>query len=248
MAGFLYFISGDQRPLTPERIRKLGLAYAFTVSSENSAVNGNSPSGKSGNVFADSTRQNGRRAGYYPDQQTWRKLPNVEERPELWVGYWNDAKPTPADLERKPMLAADITVRLADGHQWRIPRVRHFDDASGNWECLLPTACDMNDAGEFVPGNPLAEHKHLWDITAPVAAVLCFGEGGADAEPINDKQVQEVAIAILKANYVVDGCELVSLGALTPDAFATIVLAACRGQALLGWMDTSIKKTNPPRN
>jgi hypothetical protein len=245
VAGFLYFRSGDPRPIDPKGIERLGLGYAFSGSAECREINSASPSGKPGVVFADPKRHSGRAAGYHADAQTWRKLPIVEGRPEIWVGYWNDAKPGPEDLERQPMLAADVAIRLADGNSWQVPKVREFNGVTGDWECLLPSLYDYGDNGKLFPAKPLAAYAHLWDVTTPVAMALCFNGDGA--APVTDEQVQEAAMALLRANYVVDMPELVLLGALsTGDLFANIVMGACRGKALLSWIDELQKKSDSP--
>lgn len=244
MAGFLYFRAGDTRPITRDLIAKYGLGYAFTGGLTNRPTSSTSPSGTPGLVFADASRQEGQDVGYHPDRQTWRKLPRVEGRPELWVAYWNEAKPGPGDLERMPMLAADVTIRLADGNPWRIPRVREYNGVTGEWECLLPSLYDYGDDGRLFPAKPLAEHARLWEITAPVASALCLA--GDEVASVTEEQVQLASVELVKANYVVDMPELVAIGALaTGDTFASIILAACRGKTLLDWIATLQKKSDP---
>ena len=245
MSGFLYFVAKDQRPIRPERLAEWGLSYAFAAGNEGRPVNRNVATGCEGYVFADPARQGGRGVGIYPGEQTWRKMPVVEGRPELWVGYYTASKPTPADLERSPMLAVDLSIRLADGCSWRIPKVRHFDDQQQQWECSLPSMLDYDETGKLYPAKPLAQYQHLWEITAPIAnSIVVKAEGVA---PVTDEQVQACAIALLQANYVVDVPELVAIGALsTSDSFASIVMAACRGRELLEWLDMIQKKSSDP--
>ncbi len=244
MAGFLYFISEDTRPLTPERIRAMGLGYAFTANPENSAVSGKSPNGKSGNVFADSTRQNGRRAGYYAEQQTWRKLPHVEGRPELWVGYWNDAKPTPEDLQRGKLLRGP-KLTLADGAAWQVPIVRRFDEAAQRWESELPAYLDYDESGQVVRGQPVDEYTRLWELTAPLADAQFARDAGEEgATGPTDADVYAAVAALLQANYVVDLPELIALRALQESDAGTICLVACRYEQLMAWIADDQKKTD----
>lgn len=239
MAGFLYYRAGNQQPVSIEKAREWGLSYAFPASCEGRQVNHNSATGSVGYVFCDASRHT-KAAGMY-DGQTWRKMPAVEGRPELWVGYYNDAKPGPADLERSPMLAVDLSIRLADGHSWKIPKVRHFDDQMQQWECSLPSLLDYDERGKLYPAKPLQQYQHLWDITAPIANAMIVKAEGVPS--VSDQDVQDCAIALLQANYVVDVPELVAIGALsTSDSFASIVMAACRGKELLEWLDMIQKK------
>jgi hypothetical protein len=249
MAGFIYFISGDERPMAPDKARKLGLGYAFTGNLENSGVNHNSPSGKPGNVFGDTSRHNGKRVGYFADQQTWRKMPRVEGRPELWVGYWNDSKPTPADLARHPMLPGEVVMTLGDGEQWLIPTLTEFDQETQSGQCQLPAPLDYDEDGNLVNGKPTGAYGQLWDAVHPVALGVCFGSNAEDSdikEP-NEKQVRDAAFAIIGANYVVSMPELVVLGALQSDAtFRNIILASCRGRWLIDAVNELSKKNEPP--
>lgn len=243
MAGFIYAVKDDPTPVTADKARAWGLGYAFTGTIENRPVNGNTPWSGAGNVFLESSRHHGRNAGIYADRQTWRRLPKRDGRPELWLGYWNDAKPTPEDLARSPMLAADMVIRLADGSAWRIPKVRQFDGVTGNWECLLPSLYDLDDDGNLFPAKPLAKHAHLWEITHPIAMAMCVKTD--EPSNITDEQVRECAISLLQSNYVVDLPELVTLELLaTGDTFASIVMAACRGKELLEWVDSLQKKSD----
>lgn len=250
MAGFLYFISEDTRPLTPERIRALGLGYAFTANPENSAVSGKSPNGKSGNVFADSTRQNGRRAGYYAEQQTWRKLPNVERRPELWVGYWNDAKPTPEDLQRPEMIDGAATIRFADGNDWSIPSITEFDPDTLQFPCKLKCPEDFDEHGNIVAGSPVGDQAALWDEVYPIVVKLVLGSiaEGSQYSPPTYEELRSAAISLLKANYVVDMPELVVLGTLFRDdkTYSSAVLACCRGQWLIEAIELQKKSGDRP--
>ena len=59
--------------------------------------------------------------GYRPDEQTWwPSLDRVEDQPRYYVGIWNDSRPTPADLARRPQFGGH-PVRLLDGHEWLTP-------------------------------------------------------------------------------------------------------------------------------
>ena len=236
-SGFLYYRAGDQRPVTKEVAAKLGLAYAFPAGIQNCQVNHNSPSKSQGNVFADPARHEGKRVGYFPGEQMWRKLPNVEGRDELWVGYWNDAKPGPADLVRRQLVRGP-QIRLADGNAWQIPIVRRFDDASQNWECELPSYFDYDDEGNIVRGSPRAEYASLWDATAPLAEQLL------DGETLDEKAVFSAVEALLQANYVVSLPELLTIHALADnELIASICMVATRYATFIEWCEAAKKKS-----
>lgn len=243
MAGFLYHIAGEQRPPAPAKIDAWGLRYAFPDGSPtHRAVMSSSPSGKSGSIIADDARQSEKDVGYYPDQQTWEKLPAIEGRPELWIGFWNDAPPRPDDLRRSPLIEGIVSYQAGDGCRWIVPTLVELDDA-GAGDCILPATERLRDGEyrfELLP--PMAK---LWEIVHPVALGLC---GFAASPPAAD--VKAAAIALLAANYVLDRPELAVLGALAnDDRYERIVMASCRGQ----WMLEAIraagegeKKTDGP--
>lgn len=249
MAGFLYFRAGDARPITKDVAAKYGLAYAFPAGFTNCQVNSNSPSKSQGHVFADPARHEGKRIGYFADQQTWRKLPTVEGRPELWVGYWNDAKPGPSDLERPNMLPGEVAMTLGDGKRWVIPTLTEFDPETKEGECALPAPLDYDDDGNLFTTKPVGEEGALWDIVHPVALGACFGSNEPDAEikDASDLDVRTAALRLLRRNYVVDMPELVMLGCLRNDTtFRTIVIASCRGEWLMEAIHELSKKNSDP--
>lgn len=248
MASFLYFVSGVTTPVTPALIEQYGLGYAFTGTPENSATNGNSPSGVPGCVFVDSTRQEGRTAGYHPDRQTWRELPAADNRPPLWLGYWTDAKPTPAQLARTELLDGPELL-LADGNRWQVPIVRSYDEVSRTYQCELPAYLDYDAAGRPVRGEVIEKHRRLWELTAPIAsrhfADGSEGEDGSEAEA--EQQLYAAVVALLQANYVVDLPELVQLRAIADEAsLATAALVSCRYDVLVRWIDELGAKKNDP--
>lgn len=252
MAGFLYFISDDQRPPSPEKLKSWGLAYAFpNTSGEHRQVNGNSPNGRVGSVIADPSRHGSRAAGYHKDQQTWRKMPAREGRPELWVGYWNDAKPGPESLQQANMLPGEVAMTLGDGNRWVIPTLAEFDSETKSGPCTLPAPLDYDDNGNLFTTAPVGEYGELWDAIHPVALGVCFGGTEPDAEirEPSEKEIREAAFRLLRTNYAVDMPELVMLGCLRNDAtFRTIVLASCRGQWLMEAINELSKKNDsqPP--
>lgn len=222
MAGFLYFRSGSQSNVKPDEITAWGLEYAFTTPPESRGVNQNSPSGKSGVIFADAKRL-GRTVACDMANQVWRKLPTVEGRPELWLGYWKDAKPGPEDLQRPGMLNGS-RVQLADDNWWTVPLVRRFDGSE--FLPALPTLWDYDDQGQPVRGALLAQHAHLWELTCPYAD-QCLAqmddESTEDQPQVDDAELCRTVVALLQANYVVGLPELVLLDALAHDQSMALV-------------------------
>lgn len=248
MSGFLYFVSDDDRPPTPDKLRRWGLGYAFPAGCEHRPINNNSPNGRPGGVIVDPKRHD-RAAGYHKDQQTWRKMPTVEGRPELWVGYWNEAKPGAEDLVRPNMLPGEVAMTLGDGNRWVIPTLAEFDSEKRDGDCTLPAPLDFDDEGNLFTTSPVGEYGELWEVVHPVAVGVCFGGTEPDAEirePL-EKDIRAAAFRLLRTNYVVDMPELVMLGCLRNDAtFRTIVIASCRGQWLMDAINLLSKKNDSP--
>lgn len=240
----MYFKSGDGRPITKDGIAKLGLAYAFPAGIEGREVT-RGLDGKAGYIFADPNRHT-ESIGYFPDRQTWRKLPKVEGRPELWVGYWNEAKPGPGDLERPNQVPGEMVVTLGDGNQWMVPTLCEFDEADRTGPCELPAPLDYDEHGNLFTGKPTGEYGELWDAIHPVAVGLCFGSDDEDSEiklPTMES-LRDATFRLLRTNYVVSVPELVVLGCLRNDTtYRTIVMASCRGRWLINALKVQ-KKTN----
>lgn len=247
MSGFLYYRHGDTRPITKEGAVKLGLGYAFPAGLEGREVL-RGPCGSKGYIFADSKRHT-EAIGYFPDKQTWRKLPKVEGRPELWVGYYNDEKPGPGDLGRANALPGEVTITLGDGNQWLIPTLTEFDAETLSGDCELTAPLDYDDDGNLFASKPVGEYGQLWDAIHPVALSVCFGSDAEDSPIKNasDKDIRAAAFRLLQTNYVVDMPELVMLGCLRNDAtFSSIVMASCRGRWMLGALDEQKKTDDLP--
>lgn len=244
--NFLYFKSGNtSKVVSKEDVAELGLEYALGQSIENREVL-NGPGGQKGVVFCDSERSGDRAAGYFPDQQTWREMPARDGRPPLYIGYWNDAPPTPASLARKTQLPA-APVLMADDRYWQIPIVRNYDEQSDTYTSNLPAYLDYDEQGNITKGRVLGCYKRLWDLTAPVADIK-FGTGDPN---VSEQQLFTAVVALLQANYVVDLPELAVLGVLADDYSLTAAIeVSCRLDRLKRWIAEAEEQkkttTTPP--
>lgn len=201
MAGFLYFTPTSMSP-SLGKVREWGLGYAFASPPLCREVQGATPNGEKGYVFGDSKRVGDRvKLG---EGQTWRKIPGREGMQEVWVGYWNDAKPTPADLARSEQLAG-YALKLADGNEWQVPVVRAYDVDAGLVVPLLPTLYDLDDKGQLTKGEIAAAHRWLWDLTEPAwKAMIVEGD-------MSDQAMLSIAAKLIGANYAVDVVELAAM-------------------------------------
>lgn len=241
--GFIYLVETEAANVKQADV---GLAYAFTSSPERCQAS-TGPGGRPCLVLQERSRHGQQPTGYYKDQQTWRKLPAVEGLPERWVGYWNDAKPTPEALERPRMLPS-VAVRLVDDQYWKVPVVRRFDAATQTYSSALPRYLDLDDEGRVFPGAIQEKYAALWDAVTPIADAQ-FADGSEDSEEklaLCEQQLCRAVEALLQTNYLVSLTELISLQALAPDTPALIALASCRYDTLMAWLEDSQKKTPHP--
>jgi len=209
----------------------VGLSYAF----EDSAAASNpllaaGPSGEVGTVLADKRRLAGQALGYYPSQQTWRQIPQSE----LWVGYYENAQPTPEDLARRKLIPGDL-VELADGQQWQIPRVRRRIIHSA-----LPARMDLDESGSWVYGGLAAAERELFELVTPwVDLILSAAQQQTDQQSSETASVElsladelDKVVRLVAANYVVSRIELAMLAALSEAVLDGIILAAIDYQAV----------------
>jgi hypothetical protein len=234
--GLLYFLPGEKRSITPERVAELGLGYAFEGRHvANDAFDG--PEGKPGAVLvADATRT---KLGFYKDRQTWRPVPGTT----AWVGRYTDEPVEPKDLQRRDALRGHW-VTLADGQAWLVPVARGATERDGELVCFveLPQYTEIDDAGEWVEGAIVPRYAALWDhATAWWDTLRAQGQpaeessdepGDAPAVPevkFDFPGLHEAALAALAANYRIGRAEAALLQLFTKQS-ATSVL-----KALVDW-------------
>lgn len=241
MAGFIYYVDGDAASVSLERLAELGLGYAFDRKPARCQTT-NTPTGAGlGLLFADESRLGSKGIGYWPEQQTWFLLPPVADLPAMALGYFNDAPPTPADLAR-PTLIPGLTIQLTDGNHWQIPEIRELRD--GEWHSQLPYAYRCDERGKLVPGDPVKEYAHLWDVTEPIATELYDSSAEKRPSEVSDEDIGDCVGELLRANYYLSNFEIGSLELLSAGQFELVVMAACKAKQLLEWSQDLEKKTS----
>ena len=232
MAGFLYFIPEQVEPPELEKLRAGGLAYAFEKSPTYREVKGAGPSGVPGMILAADAGEGTELIGFYPARQTWRKHPAGK----AWVGYWNDHRPEPTDLQRRDLLTGHM-VRLGDGHEWLIPCARRWVDQGGDlrWRNALPHALGVDDDGLWTRRTLLPEYNRLWAHTEKFYAVY---ESLADETPatMTDDEFMEATLAVLSANYRVAAIEVDMLGLLIETRVGDILISSIDVPTISEWV------------
>lgn len=108
------------------------------------------PTGQGG-VFAAWPRTDAPDMGYFPKRQSWCPAVAQDGRPagRYWIGFWNDAPPTPDDLKR-PAQFDGYWLELGDGRRWVIPKA-----------VLLPQDLTLAEDGTLVRA-PQERFREFW--------------------------------------------------------------------------------------
>jgi hypothetical protein len=213
---FLYYRPGHNRSVSFDDIKHWGLEYAFDKAPVSGQCQGGTPDGGSGQVFI-GQRTNGEVPLVNMEKQTWRKLPGDRMGAPVYVGFWNENKPTPEELVR-PAILSGYQYTLADGHQWNVPLVRRYGDDGHS--CALPRMLDFDDEGKPIDGEVVSKYRGLWDLTKPIVDDLLatYELGELPEVPLTQKQAVEIAVSLLQVNYRVSLPEMVLLEALPNDS------------------------------
>ena len=232
MSGLLYYIPNATRAIKVEGLAELGLAHAFEGRLTPREVS-RGPDGDRGVVVADPDRLSEHLLGYWPERQTWRKLPGST----VWLGSTNAERVEPRDLVRENAVAGHW-VTLADGQDWLVPVARGLADEedSLSWYSALPSAVTLDDEGNWTRGGVVAKYQQLWQIAcdwwdavqaAPVEEVEDNANQGTARVRVRFSfdNVCDAALVALGTNYRLARAEVAFLG-LFDDACAREVLMA----------------------
>jgi len=233
MAQLLYFVEGVST-LNKESAAKYGLGYALSDGCAHGAVNGKGPGGAPGVCACKS----GEQLGYYPDKQTWLRIPR-ESGPGVFVGRWNDMPPTPQELER-PKKLAGWPVRLLDGQDWIAATAYQWheipDEETIKWSHALPAHAEIDASGAWTRGRVYRDYERLWHIAKTHFDLLVGDDSGGDIE-LSAADSRDLAAEVLGVNYRVSKWECALLGLFDdPPTKAVEILRATVGlPAIEAW-------------
>ena len=193
--------------------------------------------------------------GYDPDSQVWRPSGSGPSTLDsgLFLGWYRDAVPRPADLERTQQIAG-WEIRDAYGDTWSIPVARGVNNRRGNF----PFAVRWGDEGKPYCGVSgryqqfWADSARLWDLVAAHAqpahgGLAIIGEGFTDED---DQFLIDMVHRALQVNYRVDAWALAAYDQVRP-GWLTQVTASLIANAVVdmhgkrAW-DAAQKKTVTP--
>lgn len=137
------------------------------------------PNGKHGVIIAPyAEKKPDTRVGYYPKEQTWRNAG------PYWLGWFNDAKPGPADLMRGAGFGAN-GLELADGNRWI------FSPPS-----MLPKAFGLDSDGT-IARIPSAKYRRQYEAAE---WLLSWASSGA---PAAHEEIIEKLGVCLSVHYMI---------------------------------------------
>ncbi len=244
MGGFLYFRPAQVKNVSPEDVATWGLGYAFERSPISCVCHNNTPTGTAGVVFGDDKRHAAGGVKMNLEAQEWSKRPTPQG---VYVGYWKESPPTPADLKRQQQLGG-FRIQMRDGNEWMCPAVRMFDADSEQLKTALPAKFDLDESGNPVAGDVVAEYASLYELMSDYAAHMQAGTLDAHFESLTMAQLCGDAAKLLQANYTIGLHEIraLNLWQVRGDACSeasTTVLAAIDYPTYSQWELAKQKKT-----
>lgn len=219
MPGFLYFLNNATEAPRKEDLGKLGLAHAFSQAPAAAGVSGfacGDVRGLNGVILFDPERIDSGRAAFHAGQQTWLEVPALRpDSPRLFCGMYNDAPPSPGDLQRPSMLPG-TAAELGDGKTWIVPIARSWgaDDEHVLWTRELPRRVRILPDGGWGPGEVVPAFRDLWEIDDLYYSVIRGGATDEQITKLNSYGLYSAAAIVLAANYLVGPAECSLLGLL----------------------------------
>jgi hypothetical protein len=238
MPGFLYFIP-EPPPIKLERLRALGLGYAFDSQPPATQVS-RGPDGRPGAVLPGRGCPPHLAKFYAPEdakrRQRW--IPFYDGSPALdsgpstldsqlsaFVGMYDDARPTPADLVRAAPISGE-SVQADDGSQWLVPHARRFQMIEDDpelpilWAANLPRRLTLTATG-WESGDVKPRYQRLWQLACAYLDAVQSAMDAEPAEPIENQpagsprivrfefqEADNLAVLALCTNYHVAHAEL----------------------------------------
>ena len=218
--SFLYFIPDRGVGFSLDDAKTLGLDRVLSVSMHHRECDG--PAGQHGVIVARSESLASARVGYWPDKQTWRKLPGIE----AWAGFETGSPPGPAELVRAATLPGH-QLALGDGRSWLVPVAIEASGPPLRFRKALPVTMDVNDAGEWIDGEVLEAYRPLWEIAADwwdarVELAQHVSEGKRDDEFRDERFTKgwifDSAVDVLAVHYRLGKLEVAMLGLFSSNA------------------------------
>lgn len=216
MAGLLYYLPGKSEHVVLADLAAAGLGYAFERELIARGVQ-RGPEGQGVGVVVADPRLTESKLGYWPEKQSWRKVPGLE----AWVGFYPDDRPQPVELLRRQVVPGH-EVELADGRHWLIPVARaavEEQDEIVGYQSALPETTAIDDNGHWVRGGLLPRYDELWALALRWWDALTKAGADQSAEAAETNRVEfdfagvmDGALIALAANYRIGKADVALLG------------------------------------
>ncbi len=216
MGQLLYFIEGVEA-VSPELLKQLGLAHAFEGGCAQRRA-GNGPGEQTGVVCAADSDH----VGFFPQSQTWRRLPAIASGPVVWIGWATAAPPTPQSLARKDAIEGH-PVTLADGQQWIVPIAQRW--TGSGFARAVGARMTLDDQGRWTEGDVLPRYAGLWRIASRWQDLREQSSDG-EAASLTIAEAADMCAEVLAVNYRLGRNEVGALQLLDDRETYTAVLDA----------------------
>lgn len=211
MSSFVYFFPGHQSVIASRQ--QVPLAIADMARSGLASRASVGPGGRNGRLVTfgpDASRF----CAFNEEQQTW------SQEGDYWVGFWNDNRPGPGDLERDSGIPGQ-TCELG-GQSWRIPIVHALSPAGDGFYTTLPRILKTDDQG-----NPFLDPERRYDELRRsvqwlferiiVESLAVSEEAHREDWPLDDLETLQLNARLLGVNYYLSVAEISALELLKDD-------------------------------
>jgi len=171
--------------------------------------------------------------GYDPAAQTWCQAAGGT----LWLGYPNDARPSPQDLLREEVVAGHL-VRLGDGQEWMVPTARYFAGGS-----TLPQSIVLGPNGEKVTRalpRFAALSRHADRCAQNIRILMGMDERPKDWQAMSVDEGWDICVDALALNYRLGPNEVSLLELVTTQNMQHILEALCDWQTVQAVAEANI--------
>lgn len=250
MGGFLYFI--PEHVTSVRQLDEWGLSYVFEKDGRGFyPCQGKGVEGVQGTVIGDERATQTQRITYKAAEQTWRKIAGDRSQGKpCFVGFYNDAAPTPEELLRKDALGGHA-IRLGDGNDWIIPVARGAAEEGGElrYFAKVPRRLELDENGAWISGTIVDRYAELWAVACKFwdaftgAGVEKTADGVAMRMEFND--LVNGAMTALSTNYRVRASEAALLGLLDEECCGAILRAVIDWPTVEAFVQKKTQETQP---
>lgn len=215
MSDILYFLeSATGAAISPEDTRAFSAVAPDGFSAQFRVEEG--PGGVAGILLGTEAAFTARAVEYSKDRQKWEEWGEAGGK-RVWCGCWTDSRrPAPEALTR-PVIVEGLLVKLEDGNNWIVPRVRYSTGVLAGISAL-PAAVTVGRDGR-IQGRTMDRYRVLEDAGLEAWSLV------NDPTKANPDRLLQIAVYALGVNYRIGGAEVGLLQILTIDTAWNVVAA-----------------------